>query len=60
MYANFNLPEDLPTRYAVIYNSDIVDAVLNHIEGRQFGEIINAICFFHYFLPTFSLFGLLA
>ena len=37
------LPEDLPTRYAVIYNSDIVDAVLNHIEGRQFGEIINAI-----------------
>ena len=43
MYANFNLPEDLPTRYAVIYNSDIVDAVLNHIEGRQFGEIINAI-----------------
>ena len=43
MYANFDLPTDLPTRYAVIYNSDIVDAVLNRIEGRQFGEIINAI-----------------
>lgn len=43
MYANFDLPKDLPTRYAVIYNSDIVDAVLNRIEGRQFGEIINAI-----------------
>ena len=27
MYANFDLPTDLPTRYAVIYNSDIVDAV---------------------------------
>lgn len=43
MYANFDLPTDLPTRYAVIHNSDIVDAVLNRIEGRQFGEIINAI-----------------
>lgn len=43
MYANFDLPTDLSTRYAVIYNSDIVDAVLNCIEGRQFGEIINAI-----------------
>lgn len=43
MYANFDLPTDLPTRYAVIYNSDIVDAVLNCIEGRQFGEIVNAI-----------------
>lgn len=43
MYANFDLPTDLATRYAVIYNSDIVDAVLNRIEGRQFGEIINAI-----------------
>lgn len=43
MYANFDLPTDLPTRYSVIYNSDIVDAVLNCIEGRQFGEIINAI-----------------
>lgn len=32
-----------PVSYAVIYNSDIVDAVLNYIEGRQFGEIINAI-----------------
>lgn len=43
MYANFDLPKDLSERYAAIYNSDIVDAVLNHIEGRQFGEIINAI-----------------
>lgn len=43
MYANFDLPTDLATRYAFIYNSDIVDAVLNRIEGRQFGEIINAI-----------------
>lgn len=43
MYANFDLPTDLHTRYSVIYNSDIVDAVLNCIEGRQFGEIINAI-----------------
>ena len=37
------MPKDLSERYAAIYNSDIVDAVLNHIEGRQFGEIINAI-----------------
>ena len=29
--------------YMLIYNSDIVDAVVNYIEGRQFGEIINAI-----------------
>ena len=43
MYANFDLPKDISERYAAIYNSDIVDAVLNHIEGRQFGEIINAI-----------------
>lgn len=27
MYANFDLPTDLPTRYAVIYNSDIVDGI---------------------------------
>lgn len=43
MYANFDLPTDLSERYAIIYNSDIVDAVLNHIEDRQFGEIVNAI-----------------
>lgn len=42
MYANFDLPKDISERYAAIYNSDIVDVVLNHIEGRQFGEIINA------------------
>lgn len=29
--------------HAVIYNSDIVDAVLYRIEGRQLGEITNAI-----------------
>ena len=43
MYANFDLPKDLSERYAVIYNSDIVDITINHIDGRQFGEIINAI-----------------
>ena len=40
---DFAIKSCLLERYAVIYNSDIVDAVLNHIEGRQFGEIINAI-----------------
>lgn len=43
MYANFALPTDLSERYAVIYNSDIVDTLLHHIDNQQFSEIINAI-----------------
>lgn len=38
-YANFELPEDLEHRYALIYGSDIVDIVCEHVNAAQLHEI---------------------
>lgn len=42
-YANFALPDDLEHRYSLIYRSDIVDKVCEHINNEQLHEIIDAI-----------------
>lgn len=43
MYANFSLPEGASERYALIYSTNVVDAVLNHVNRAQFNEIIESI-----------------
>lgn len=42
-YANFSLPDDISTNYKFIYNTDIVEAVLAHINIEQFNEICRAV-----------------
>ena len=42
-YANFILPDDLEHRYAMIYGSDIVGVVCEHINNEQLQEITSAI-----------------
>ncbi len=42
-YANVTLPEDLEHQYALIYMSDIVDAVCEHINAEQLREITTAV-----------------
>lgn len=42
-YANFELPEDLEHRYTLIYGSDIVDVVCEHINTTQLREITTAV-----------------
>jgi len=42
-YANFNLPDNLEHRYALIYNTDAVDVVCQHIDTEQLREITSAI-----------------
>jgi len=42
MYANFTLPGDVAESYALIYESDAVDFVLQHINSVQFEEIIQS------------------
>lgn len=42
-YANFTMPRSVESQYALIYNTDAVECVLNHIDVRQFCEINTAI-----------------
>lgn len=42
-YANFNLPNNLEHRYELIYSSDAIETVLNHINHQQFNEIMASI-----------------
>lgn len=42
MYSNFVLPEDVEESYMLIYESDAVDFVLQRINGRQLGEIVQS------------------
>lgn len=42
-YANFNLPDNLESRYDLLYRSDAVDFVCGHINMAQLQELISAI-----------------
>lgn len=42
-YTNLTLPEELEHRYALIYGSDIVDIVCEHINREQLQEITTAV-----------------
>ena len=42
-YANFTMPKDLDLQYRFIYATDAVDFVLEHIDRRQFNEIVRSI-----------------
>ena len=43
MYANFTLPTNVERKYDLVYCTDAVDRVVEHINLAQFNEIINAI-----------------
>lgn len=42
-YANFSLPDNLEKRYELLYNSNAVDFVCQHIDHSQLRELISAI-----------------
>lgn len=43
MYANFAMPSNIEHRYKLIYCSDAISTVLQHINNQQFSEITQAI-----------------
>lgn len=43
MYANFTLPANVEHKYDLIYNTDAFDVVAEHINAKQFNEIVEAI-----------------
>lgn len=42
-YANFTMPRNVETKYDLVYQTDAVERVLNHVNLRQFNEICHAI-----------------
>lgn len=42
-YANFTLPDSLEHRYALLYNTDAVDVVVQHINRKQLDDILESI-----------------
>lgn len=42
-YANFNLPSNVERRYNLVYNTDVYEVVMQHINHEQFNEIMDAI-----------------
>ena len=42
MYANFDLPRDVSQRYELIYCSDVVTFVIEHINQIQLNEIVDS------------------
>lgn len=42
-YTNVSLPDNLDHRYAILYNTDLIDFVCEHINMQQFQEIVNSI-----------------
>ena len=42
-YANFNLPDNLEHRYALLYNTDAVDIVVRHVNQKQLDDILESI-----------------
>lgn len=42
-YANFNLPDNLEHRYALLYNTDAVDVVIRHVNQKQLDDILESI-----------------
>lgn len=43
IYANFTMPANVEKQYDLIYNTDVVDRVMAHINKEQYGEIVSAI-----------------
>lgn len=43
MYSNFSLPNNTEHKYNLIYCTDAIQAVLQHINVQQFNEIVQAI-----------------
>lgn len=42
-YANFTMPSDMEKQYWLVYNTTAVEQVLQHINTRQFNDIVRAI-----------------
>lgn len=42
-YTNVSMPDNLGHRYAILYNSDLVDFVCQHINMQQLQEMVNSI-----------------
>lgn len=42
-YTNASLPSDIKTQYALLYNTDLVDRVMEKIDNLQFDMIVNSI-----------------
>lgn len=42
-YTNVSMPDNLEHRYAILYNSDLVDFVCQHINMQQLQEMVNSI-----------------
>ena len=42
-YANFTLPQSVEKAYEYIYNSEVVNLVLSHINQVQFSEIVSSV-----------------
>lgn len=42
-YGNFSLPEDVKHKYELVYGSDAIMVVLQHIDKYQYGEMMSAI-----------------
>ena len=42
-YANFTMPSNVETQYALVYNTDAVQCVLNYVNHKQYSEICDAI-----------------
>lgn len=42
-YANFTMPNNLQKQYMLVYNTHAVDQVFEHINTRQFDDIVRAI-----------------
>ena len=43
LYANFSLPSNIERRYNLVYNTDVYEVVMQHINHEQFNEIMDAI-----------------
>jgi hypothetical protein len=43
-YANFTLPRNVESQYDMVYHTDAVDRVLEHVNYRQYQEICDSIC----------------
>ena len=41
-YSNFSLPDNLNHRYELLYNTDLVDCISEHINGEQLRDMINS------------------
>ena len=39
MYANFRLPKDIEKMYDLLYNTDMVELVLDHVDEEQYRDI---------------------